>query len=202
LQELILLGIFGLAGATTYQFFQGRRKNLELMREYVRELENSLKPKDKTYTLLGLYSGFKAKLLIDDELVKEVEASVGLMPRESLLYYPISFFTLKHDRFYLVFKLNRKPKYAGHIVKKKVLSYSKANFNEFKVKEVSLHGHKYLSDCDQTCFETLKEVIVSPNVLHVALTPKTKVFYIFMKPRLGLPSRVIQRAVRVLPKLV
>ena len=198
----MLLGIFGLAGATTYQFFRGRRRNLELMRDYIRELENALKPKDKLYTLLGLYSGFKGTLRIDNEIVREVEVSVGLMPRESLLYYPISLLTLKHDRLYLVFKLKKKPSYEGHIIRQDVLKYNKAELDSFKVKQVRLYGKTYLTDCEEVCLKHLKEIVVSENVLHVALVPKTRVLYVFMKPKPGLPSKTIQKAMKVLETIL
>ena len=121
MQGLILLGIFALAGATTNQFFHGRKKNLTLMRHYVRELERALKPEDKAYTILGIYSGFKADFKVRESGIERVEASLGLMPRESLLYYPISMLTLKHDRMYLVVRLSKRTKRYCQIVRKDVL---------------------------------------------------------------------------------
>ncbi|UXD22478.1 hypothetical protein IPA_05285 [Ignicoccus pacificus DSM 13166] len=194
---MILLGIFILAGATTYQFFKGRRKNLELMRLYVKELERGLKPLDKNYTILGIYSGFKADFKISERGVERVEASIGLMPRESLLYYPISMLTLKHDRFYLVLRLSKRPKSKCQIVKEKVLKYSRADLNKDTTKEVSLHGEKYLVDCPLEIFEKLKELVVDKDVLHVALTPETKVLYVFAKPKPGLVEKVSRKALEV-----
>ncbi len=196
MQTLILFGIFVLAGSTTYQFFRGRRKNLELMREYVRELERAANPFDKNYTLLGLYSGFRAELKTSMPNIEKIEASIGLMPRESLLYYPISLLTLKHDRFYLVIRLKKKPQIKGHIVKEKVLKYSRADFNT-EPKELTLFGEKYLTDCTNECLNKLKSLVVSKDVLHVAITPETKVLYVFAKPSPGLVEKLTRKALEL-----
>jgi hypothetical protein len=60
-----------------------------------------------------------------------------------------------------------------------------------------LYGKTYLVDCPKHAFETLKQIIVSADVLHVALTPETKVLYVFIKPRPGLVESVVSRALKV-----
>lgn len=90
---LLWLGLFALAGATTYQFFRGRRTNLELMRDYVREIESSLDPVDKLYTLTGLYSGFKSEFKVRNEKIEKIEISLGLILERA---YSITLYLYSH----------------------------------------------------------------------------------------------------------
>lgn len=185
---IILLFLFGAAGATSVGFFYGRKKNLELMIEYVRELERAINPIDKEYVLLGLYSGFKAKYVVRGSNTELVEASLGLMPRLSIWYYPISLFTLRHDRLYLVYRLKR-ASHKLHILNPKILRYKGVDVDQKDFEEVKINGITYLVYYeDKEMFERAKRIIEKyPEVLHIAVTPSTKVLYFFLKPK---PARV------------
>ncbi len=181
---IILVSLFGIAGITSVGFFFGRKKNLELMIEYVRELERALNPIDKEYTLLGLYSGFKAKYLVKGTNTEVVEVSLGLMPRLSIWYYPISLFTLRHDRLYLVYRLKRASN-GLHILNPKILKYKGVDIDLKELKEMKLNGISYLVYYEnKEIFEKVKKIVEKyPEILHVAITPDTKVLYFFLKPR-------------------
>ncbi len=189
---LILLSLFGIAGATSVGFFFGRKKNLELMIEYVRELERALNPIDKEYILLGLYSGFKAKYVVKGSNTELVEASLGLMPRLSIWYYPVSLFTLRHDRLYLVYRLKR-ASHKLHILNPKILKYKGVDIDQEEFEEVRINGNVYLVYYEnKEIFERAKRIVEKyPEVLHIAITPKTKVLYFFLKPK---PTTVEQVA--------
>ncbi|HQP00076.1 MAG TPA: hypothetical protein PL042_05635, partial [Caldisericia bacterium] len=88
-QGEIILIILIIGGVVSLQFFQGRKLNITLMRYYIRGFENNLKPKDQLYTWIGGYVGFKVQYEIDDEFIKQIEMSLTLLPRQSLLYLPI-----------------------------------------------------------------------------------------------------------------
>ncbi len=199
---LALIAVFALAGATTYQFFRGRRTNLELMRDYVREIEDTLKPIDKLYTLTGLYSGFKSEFKVDSKKVDKVEISLALMPRESLLYYPISLLTLKHDRMYVVFRLLKKPRKEIHLVQPKTLSYNAKDLKDVLKREVKVNGTTYLTNVpDDETLNFLKPILVNEKVLHVSLVPQTSVLYVFMKPQRGLVREVLKRSLEFIESL-
>jgi len=195
----MMLLVFALAGATTYQFFRGRKQNLILMREYVRELERALKPVDKNYVLLGLYSGFRAEFLLNLPEVYKAEASIALMPRESLLYYPISLLTLKHDRFYLVLRLNKKVRDELHAVDPKALKYNAPELEKKLKHRISVNGKSYLVN-DPRAGEAFSELLM-PEVLHVSLVPETNVLYLFAKPRPGLVERIASKALKTVKAL-
>ncbi len=198
LDLVMLLFIFGLAGASSVGFYYGRKKNLELMIKYVRELEDALNPLDKEYMLLGLYSGFKAQYMINRDNVEKVEASLGLMPRLSILYYPISMLTLRHDRLYLVYHLKKRPPKL-HLLNPKILAYKGVDVDTSNFKEVEINSRKYLAyfEDDRTFNTILNFVKKYPSVLHVALTPETKVLYIFLKPKPGLVREVAKEGMRI-----
>jgi hypothetical protein len=82
-----------------YQFFRGRKLNLMIMRRVSRALEDALKPTDKEYTWLGGYIGFKGKYELESA---DVEATLTLLPRHALLYFPISLVINRSDRLYIV----------------------------------------------------------------------------------------------------
>jgi hypothetical protein len=75
-----------LSAASVIWYFRERRKMLVFVRDYVKELEEFFKPRDKTYTLLGYLVGFRAvyKLRGGDELYVLLTTA----PRYALLYLP------------------------------------------------------------------------------------------------------------------
>lgn len=81
---------------------RGRRKNIKLMKDISRLLEEIIEPEDKEYTLIGGVAGFKA-LYRKGEV--EVRALLVLLPRMSLLYLPLSYLLGRRDR--LILKVKR-----------------------------------------------------------------------------------------------
>jgi len=83
--------IAALAVAMVYWYFYWRRRMLKLMRDITVSLESALKPKDKTYTLLGYLVGFRAVYELNGKSgFRRAYALLLLLPRHSLLYYPIA----------------------------------------------------------------------------------------------------------------
>ncbi|MDY6986265.1 MAG: hypothetical protein SVE93_07730, partial [Candidatus Thermoplasmatota archaeon] len=96
--ELIFLLLL-LSAVAMYHFFRGRKLNLLIMSKVSKDLEEALKPVDKEYTWLGGYVGFKARYKLRNA---EVEATLTLLPRHALLYFPISLIVTKADKLYIV----------------------------------------------------------------------------------------------------
>jgi len=86
------------------------------MKKVSKSLEEILKPQDKTYTLLGGVSGFKAQYKVKD--IEKIEAILVLLPRQSFLYLPVSYLIRKRDFLFVIFKLKGGPKYEAHIIRK------------------------------------------------------------------------------------
>jgi len=196
IEPLLLFGLFVAAGATSFQFYRGRKKNLQIMIKTIRELESALSPIDKNYTMLGLYSGFRADYILRDK-PKKVVATLGLMPREALWYYPISLLTLKHDRLYIVYYLDTKRLPKLHLVNAKVLGYSGIDVRREDLKEVNIANKTYLAySTDEKSLQRAVELVNShPEVLHLAVTPETGVLYVFAKPE---PGRIRDLVIKTL----
>jgi hypothetical protein len=203
IDALILFGIFVLAGATSFQFYRGRKKNLQLMIDYVRELERGLNPIDKNYTMLGLYSGFKADYVLGGR-PRKVVATLGLMPRESLWYYPISMLTLKHDRLYLVYYLETKKLPKLHLLKPQVLKYKGIDLDKRELKEITIDNEKYLfySTDENALKRAVALVREVPDLLHIAITPETGVLYFFAKPKVGAVERLAREGLNWAKELI
>jgi len=80
-----------LATAMVYWYFYWRKRMLKFMRDITVSLEGALKPRDKTYTLLGYLVGFRAVYELDGKSgFRRAYVLLLLLPRHSLLYYPIA----------------------------------------------------------------------------------------------------------------
>lgn len=177
-----------LAGAATYQFYKGRKLNLMLMKYYLNEIEEVIKPVDKEYVWLGGYVGYRAKYKVSDDQVEKVETTLTLLPRQSLLYFPIALVTSRHDKLFLVFRL-REVKGNAHLILKGYFRIKpKIEDEELLVRDyVDINGVTFevLFD-DRKLVDRLIELVRTlpepRNIKHISLTSKTDVFYVFMKP--------------------
>ena len=206
----IFFGILLLAGVTVLQFYRGRRKNLEILEKSIRILEEALRPKSKEYTVIGIYVGYHAKYLVDRGGVRELDTTVVLLPRQSLLYIPIAIMTSRFDRLYLVFKLSRAPYAEAHLVRKGYyrLGVKRAikNFESMVRESVEIRGVRYyLLYTSRSMAEKLLKFANSlsrPSILnHVAIVPRLNRLYISAKldlnvlRELAIKSHVLAREI-------
>ncbi|MCD6373234.1 MAG: hypothetical protein J7L37_06790 [Thermococcus sp.] len=181
--------IFVLAGISVIQYYRGRKLNLLLMEHYIKAVKDVIKPEDETYTWLGGYIGFRAEYKVNRDNIRKFEFTLTLLPRHSILYFPISLLTSRHDKLYIVIRPFAQIKREAHLIQKGYYRLKPDIENEaFLQKEtVEIAGKKYEALYEKKRdIENLKEFIESlsnpHNVKHVSLTPKTSVFYVLMKP--------------------
>lgn len=181
---ILLLG----AGAFLIKFIQGRRKNLKIAKEVSNKLEEILLPSEKTYTWIGGVAGFKARYLLKDGV--EVLATLTMIPRHLLLYYPFSILIMGGDKLFVVFKEMKKLPGEGHIVRRKILRgivSSLPRFSRFKLKkpfEEEKTGFILLAQNEKTMklLWELARSFASEKLLHVALVPSSKTIFAAIKP--------------------
>jgi len=142
---LVILSI--LAASMVIWYYYWRRRMLWLMRDIVVALENRLKPLDKNYVLVGYLVGFKAEYKLDNAGRRKAYAMLLLLPRYSLLYYPIArLFTSRMDRLDVLLKdASSKPR-RSHIVSEKWLKLLKQDHLDVKGLEeerIEVHGERY-----------------------------------------------------------
>jgi len=175
--DLILALIVALAFATTFQFYKGRKLNLLLMKHYLNEIESVLKPSDKEYIWLGGYVGYKARYNRG-----KVEVTLTLLPRQSLLYFPISFLTSRHDKLYIVFKL-RDRMAETHLIQrgyyrvKPKISASKITI--IKINDVVFEAYYN----DEKSLKWLIELVKSLSTGDIKHISASDVLFVLMKPR-------------------
>lgn len=206
--QLILLMLI-LGGITSLQFFKGRKLNTLMMVKYIRDFEENLKPKDKLYTYIGGYIGFKANYDLNVNHVKKVELTLTLLPRHSLLYLPISYLTRKHDRLYIVLRLSEKLGYDAHIIKKHFYFPGPMidDMETFRKEEMILDGkffyvlYKNKSDLDRL-IELTKNSVGFDNLRHICYTRETNVLFLLLKPDLDKTAKDLKKLVKNLFELL
>ncbi len=114
----LLLAVLVLAGILVLQFYRGRKINLALQEKVIRELEEVFRPVDKIYQVIGIYVGFRGVLKLDDPSIERVEVTTILMPRHSLLYYPISLLTVRMDKVMIHLVPRGRVPGEAHVVRK------------------------------------------------------------------------------------
>ncbi len=185
----LLLAIMVLAGISSIQFYKGRKLNLQLMQHYLRSIEEVVKPEDKDYVWLGGYIGFRAKYKVNRENIRKFEYTLTLLPRHSILYFPISLFVSRHDKLYVVVRPFAQIKREAHLIQKGYYRFKPGIEGEELLQRevVEINGIKYEALFEKRRdVELLKSLVEGlskvKNIKHVSLTPKTNVFYVFMKP--------------------
>lgn len=202
----LFLTILVLAGVASLQFYKGRRLNLSLMVHYIRQFEDKLKLKDKLYTHLGGYIGFRADYVLEDEVLPKMELTLMLMPRQSLFWWPISYLFKRGDRLYVVLRpRTRVARGETHIIQKSYFVLGPGvdkggkgfQEEEMKLKDGAQHYCLYQ---DRRDLERLKKLCVmsidEPERLrHASLNPSENVIYLLLKPDVNKTGGEIARLV-------
>ncbi|AFK22434.1 hypothetical protein [Pyrococcus sp. ST04] len=185
----VILILMLLAGITSLQFYKGRRLNLMLMQHYLRAIEDVVKPKDKDYVWLGGYVGFRGLYKLDDKDILKFEYTLTLLPRHSILYFPISLLISRHDKLYIVVRPTFEILREVHLLQKGYFRMKPKIEREIELirETFEVNGIKYEALYENR--EDVEEVMKflqsfsnTKNVKHVAIVPKTNVIYVFMKP--------------------
>ena len=199
----ILMAIMVMAALASIQFYKGRKLNLQLMYHYLETIEEVVKPEDKDYVWLGGYIGFKANYKINRDNIRKFEYTLTLLPRQSLFYFPIALLTSRHDKLYFVVRPFAQIKREAHLIQKGYYRLKPDIENEplLQRETVEVAGRQYEALFEKRRdIENLKAFVESlpkpENVKHVSLTPKTNVFYVFLKPEPDTIREVTEKIVR------
>ncbi len=185
----ILIIIVAIAAVGTLQFFKGRKLNLTLMYFSMKTAEKALEPKDKNYTLIGTYVGYTAIYDVEGP-VKKVEYTVVLLPRQSLLYFPVSLLTTRFDKVFIRYIMPHKITKEAHLVAKGYyrvgLSRAIKGFENMSKEEVVIGGKKYVlaytsGSAARKLLSWLKNIENPTNIKHLALVPANRSLYIAAK---------------------
>ena len=200
--ELLLL-IMALGAIATLQFYKGRKLNLTIMNYHLRTIEKVVKPKDKDYVWIGGYVGFRAFYKVNEGNIDKFEYTLTLLPRQSILYFPISKLINRHDKIYFVVKPYTTIRREAHLIQKGYYRFRpKIEDEELLQREViEVNGKQY-----EVLFEKRRDVELlrdfiqgfskAENIKHISLTPKTNVLYVFMKPEIETIGQDVRHIIR------
>lgn len=172
-------------------FYRNRKYNILFIQAVGKELEAALSPTDQTYTWLGGAVGFTAEYITEKPL-RKVEATVTMLARQSLLFYPVSKLFLGNDRLFVVLHPFEKSRREAHVLEKwyyTIRLRKLENESALNRHEVVVQGKTfYLFSSDKTGIEKLSawlQTFPAPKLLkHVALMPEAGTIYLYMVPKL------------------
>lgn len=177
----------------TIGFRWGRRFNNRILHGTFDVVLDVLKSKDQQFTNIGGQTGYHANFLPAAlKSVRRVDATLTMLPRQSLLYLPFSYLIQRFDRLYLNFYLNKKGRGTiaeGHLIDAR---FEKMRGNRIEhdltVETFDWGGETYhLYSADETiraALLDLKERIgdAPGNFRHAALVPEEDKAYLFQIP--------------------
>ena len=185
-----LLPIIVLALITTLGYFRGRKKNRWIAGWIGKECEKALKPKKTEYVNIGGTIGYNFTYSLMHPL-KNAKGTFTLLPRQSVLYFPISLLISRHDRFYLHIYASIRLLGEGHIIKESYLPKMRvkiAGIDSMKRDVMIRSNQRYVilwrqSVLEQPLKRLLNEFSYPEDVLHFCTYKDTKVFFLHMIPR-------------------
>jgi len=201
--QVLFTIIFVLAGISVIQYYRGRKLNLLLMEHYIRAVKEIVKPEDENYTWLGGYIGFRAEYKVNRDNIRKFEYTLTLLPRHSILYFPISLLTSRHDKLYFVIRPFVEIRREAHLIQKGYYRLKPDIENEplLQKETIEIAGKEYEALFEKKRdIENLRELVENlskpHNVKHLSLTPKTNVFYVLMKPEPDTIGEDVEKLVR------
>ncbi len=156
-------------------FYFGRQKNISIMLNFAKHLEELVKPEDKEYQWIGGIAGFKAKF--KKRGFKRIEITFTLLPRHSLLFLPFSYLFFKGDRIFIVIEPINHFKKEWHLLNKKVPEpIKRRKWKIFK----KINGFIFLGN-DYT--HRIEELVKYKEIKHISISKNIFYGYILRRKR-------------------
>jgi len=184
-----IVPILALAIFATLGYFRGRKKNSWIAGWVSREAEEALKPSDTNYINIGGALGYNFTYKLKGNF-HEASGTIVMLPRHSVLYFPISLLTTKFDRYYINLKADGKLAGEGHIVSQKYIRSARSLIKDFS----SFKSEKYISN-DQTFYilwrvegldkslrQFLDRMESGKNLRHFCCHAENRNFFFLIKP--------------------
>ena len=186
----ILFIAFALLLSVSYAL--GRKKNLKKIKSVGKTLEEIIKPSDQNYTWLGGTIGFRANY--KSKSFVKVEATLTLLPRQSPLYYPVSFLVSGFDRLYMTFFLKPELTSEGHILNSNYFKFRGPiieNIDTFSKKDIHRNGKKFfilyqnegIKKTLLNFFEEIEKENLISILKHIALVPDKNTLFFLIEPK-------------------
>ncbi len=213
----VFAALSAFCGLVALQFFKGRRVNLVILRKSIDIFEKTLPIADKLYQIVGLYVGYRAVYWLNSSNVSRAEATVLLLPRYSLLYYPISKLTMRFDKLYLTYWFSKPLPYGeAHLVRvgayRKPLSKVIRNATKMNYSETIVHGVKFHciysdSAAMNRLLRFIERIPIPKDVMHIAIVPEKPGdyeahLYLYTRMRLETLGTIVDASYKLAKSLV
>jgi hypothetical protein len=191
--EPYVLPLIVLALMTTAGYFWGRKKNRWIGGWISKETEAALQPKDTQYVNIGGTIGYHFTYALKAPF-KEAKGTFTLLPRQSILYLPISFLIRRHDRYFLQLYTDERLPGEAHILRE---DYYRKDPNRItdaaamRRDHVTMGGQTYLllwrhAGLDRRLRRLLERLEGrGETLLHFCCYPGNRNFYLYVAPAHG-----------------
>jgi hypothetical protein len=205
-----ILPLIVLALITTAGYFWGRKKNRWIGAWIARECQAALRPSDTNYVNIGGSIGYHFTYRLAPPLT-EAKGSFALLPRQSILYLPLSRLIRGHDRFYLQLYTDQPMRGEAHILREDY--YEKdpdriSGADRMRRERVVAGDRAYVllwmhAGLDRRLKRLLDRLGDGrADLLHFCAYPGNRNFYFYVSPVRGRLERLLQNAVAELPGLL
>ncbi len=204
---VLIFIIMILAAVASMQFYRGRKRNIALMEKSIKVITKITDPKEKNFTWLGGYVGYRAYFKVQKDNIEEFDFTVTLVPRQSAFYYPVAKMTTRHDRIYIVIYPYTKIRREAHLIQEGYYHLAPRIENEPILRKDEVYVERKNERIKfKALFERREDLdklrkLVSSlsnprDVKHVSLTPSTNVVYVFMKLNVDTLEEDVNRIVK------
>ena len=175
----------------------GKRRNTRIHLSSFNAVVAVLKPKDQSFTNIGGLTGYHANLIPKkNKIIRRVDLTLTLLPRQSWLYLPFSLLLTHSDKLYstLLFGKKIKPDFKeGHLIEQKFSGTTQGkidNPESFNTEEILWGQRMYLlmtkDEYLKNAYKDLMNRIPDPLTLkHIAIVPQESKAYFFLVPKIG-----------------
>ncbi|HMA66701.1 MAG TPA: hypothetical protein VKO20_02670 [Desulfosalsimonadaceae bacterium] len=183
----------------------GRRRNVRIYRQAFEELIAIFDPRDRQFTNIGGLTGYHAKLFPKGRgTITRVDATITLLPRQALLYYPVSRILRGFDRLFITLHL-KEGLAAGmdeaHLIEKRYAGFKGpkiTNQERLRCEEADWGGMEFfLYSGSGRAARQLRRLLsqsgLPGTIRHIALVPEQEKVFVFMIPRTASVSRTMPK---------
>jgi hypothetical protein len=182
----------------TYGLYWGVHHNRRILLSVFTSLIAVVKPDDQTFTNIGGCVGCHANLYPPGHgSVKQVDATLTLLPRHAWLYMPISFLIMRYDRLFVTVHVKSRLPGEGHLIETKYAGFRGPEITsawKLSRETITWGSHEFYLYYDthrvrDRLYGFIRQYPDPGAVRHIALVPDQRKGFIFMIPGEGQVDR-------------
>ncbi len=181
----------------TFGYLFGRKYNRRVVMDALDPLLQVFKAKDQQFTNIGGQTGYHANIVPGNmRSIRRIDATLTILPRQSLLYLPVSLLTRRFDRMQTFFFYSKRGKAINeeaHLVEprfERMMGNRIENAAALRKEEVTWGTRRFhlytTSERSRKWMENLMNRLGDAGTIrHAAVIPQEERAYLFVIPRVG-----------------